>query len=243
MRRLIWTILAVLGLSALGWAAGTAYFKDRAFRLYHGGPYHTQKSLQPPRSVAEHARQFEADLQELQRLTPGLAAVDRKYLGQPLDETQRYLYNFGLLALKNKDQKRWQLATRLLLEMWLQEREASQLDIKRVATLCLFQQRLLAWFAQVRLEQRKLKLSLPEIAPKDWAGRTSVAHRLLVNYRIQQFEEWEMWGGLRTWVSACDTLERLDRWHAQLDSGQALSPPTPPLQSLYDALRPLQSGS
>lgn len=239
MRRLIWTLLALVAFSALGWAAGTAYFKDLAFRLYHGGRYHTSRSLQPPPEVAEHARQFDRDLQELQRLVPGLAQVDRKYLGQPLDETQSYLYSFALLALKNHDLRRWLLADRLLREMWRQEREASQLDVKRVATLNLYQQRLRAFYAQVHLQHRKLKLKLPEVPATAWAGTTSLAHRLLVNYRVQQFDEWESRGGLRNWMKACQTLQLLDRWHAELDAGQPLTPPLPEQKDLFEVLQGL----
>lgn len=240
MRRAIWAILGILSLAGLTFGTATAYFKNRAFRLYHGGKYHTLRSLQAPPSVTEHARQLDRDLSELQRLQPGLARVERKYLGQPLDETQSLLYLLGMQALKNKEPKKFELISRLLNEIWLQERDASQVDVERVQTLSRFQQRILAFYASSALQRGKA--SLPAIDPQAWPGRTSLAHRLLVNYRVKQWADWEVWGGLATWIKACDTLERLDRWHHDLDSGKVLSSPTPELQPLYEALLPLQKG-
>lgn len=240
MRRVIWAILGILALAGLTFGAATAYFKDRAFRLYHGGKYHTLRSLQAPASVTVHARELDHDLLELQRIQPGLAKVERKYLGQPLEETQSLLYLLGLQALKNKEPKKFELISHLLNGIWLQERDASQLDVERVKTLSRFQQRILAFYASSALQRGKA--SLPAIDPKAWPGRISLAHRLLVNYRVKQWAEWEVWGGLTTWVKACDTLERLDRWHQELDSSKMLSSPPPQLKPLYDALLPLQTG-
>ncbi|MBT9583990.1 hypothetical protein IV102_11670 [bacterium] len=233
-------MIGMLTLAGLAFGAATAYFKGRAFRLYHGGWFHTQRSLQAPASVAEHARQLDRDLSDLQRLQPGLARVERKYLGQPLDETQSLLYLLGMQALKNKEPKKFELISHLLNEIWLQERDASQLDVDRVQTLNRFQQRILAFYASSALQRGKA--SLPSVDPKAWAGRLSLGHRLLLNHRVKQWHEWEVWGGLTTWREACDVLERLDRWHQELETGKVLSPPSPQLKSLYEALLPLQTG-
>ena len=237
---MIWVFLGLATLAALVWGVSTAYFKQRALALYHGGHDSIQRSSQPPAWLAEHAQQLDQDLQELQRLHPGLAGVDRKYLGQPLEETQSYLYTLAMVALQKKDEAGWNLVVRLLNEIWRQEREATQLDIHRVATLNQFQQRVLGLYATASLRHKKA--SLPQVVPTEWTGRTQVAHRLLFNFRAQQWEEWQVWGGLPTWYRACQVLERLDRWDAELDSGQPLSPPTPELQRLYEALIPLQKG-
>jgi hypothetical protein len=240
MRRIIWACLGLLTLVGLVVGVATFYLKDRAFRLYHGGKYHTQRSLVAPESVAEDARQLDRDLQELQRLHPGLAKVEREFLGQPLEETQSLLYLLGMQAIKNKDEGQWRLITRVLNEIWLHQRQASQISIEQARTLNLFQQRILAFYASSALQRHPG--SLPQIDPQAWPGRIQLAHRLLLNYRVKRWENWEVWGGLPNWWTACDVLKRLDQWHAELDSGSLLSPPSAELKPLYEALLPLQKG-
>lgn len=215
MVRRIKQILLVVSGAGLAWAVATATLGDRAFRLYHGGRYHTVRSLQPPPSVAEHSRHFQRDLSEL--------------------------CQFALSALEQNQPKRWQQASGLLNETWLSQRDLSKPDLQQLQTLLHFQQRVGEIYALAA--RKKKEARLPEIDPRDWAGRTSLAHRLLVVYRVKQWEEWEVRGGLLTWVQACRVLKRLDQWHSELDQGQPLSQPDPhQLKPYYEAITQLQKG-
>ena len=227
----MWGALGVLAVGGLGWWGATAYCRHLAGLRCQNAPYQARRA---PAAVQEHARQLDADLRELQRLQPGLAGVDRKYLGQPLEETQSYLYTLAMLALRHKDEKRWALVSRLLAAMWVHEREASVVDLPGVQRLHLFRQRVLALYAQARLQRRRV--TLPALAPGDWGGRVSLGQRLLANYRARQ---WPERGGPLTWSHAYDVLGRLDEWHRQLDSGTTLSLPTAELRPVYEALQGL----
>lgn len=240
MRRALWILVSLLSLSFCFLGCAQIYLKNTAFRLFHSGPYHTVRSLIPPPEASLNQKLLEQDLKTLQQLQPGMAQVERKFLGQPLEETQNYYLTLGMLALQKNDLQRWQLTCRLLSEIWLQERQASQLDVQRIQQLIQFQHRIRGFFAAARLKRRTVKL--PSLPPKAWAGRISVGHRLLVNYRIQQWENWEIQGYFGPWARACATLRQLDQWHHQLDADQPLSPPSLPLEALYKALQDLQKG-
>jgi len=240
VRRALWILVSLLSLSFCTLGGAQLYFRNMAFRLFHSGPYHTVRSLIAPPEAAQNQALLDQDLKTLQQLEPGLAAVERKFLGQPLEETQNYYMTLGMLALQKNDKQRWELTCRLLSEIWLQERQASQLDLERVQALIQFQHRIRGFFAAARLKRRRV--ALPSIAPKAWAGRISLGHRLLVNYRIQQLEKWEIQGYFGPWARACATLRQLDQWHHQLDADQPLSPPSLPLQALYRVLQDLQKG-
>lgn len=236
MRRLLWAILGVLALAGLALSLASAHWKTRAFQLYHGGKYHTRRSLQAPALVAERARQLESDWKEFQRLQPGLAVVKGDFMGQP----SSLLYRFGMQALKDGNLAQFERATRLLNEIWLQARDASQVDLEALQTLDRWQQSVLSFYARCAVQGGKAEL--PSIDPRAWPGRISLAHRLLVSYRVKRWDDWEDSPGIWTWAQACDCLERLDRWHQELDSGQVLTPPSPELQPLYEGLLKLQKG-
>ncbi len=236
MRRLIASILGMLAVAGLALSIASAHWKTRAFQLYHGGKYHTRGSLQAPASVAEHSRQLERDWLAFQRQQPALAGLKGNLMGPPT----ALLYRVGMQALKDGDRVQFETVSRLLNQIWLQARDASQLDLEAIQKLESWQQSLLSFYAQCAVQGGKAELPRPD--PKAWPGRISLAHRLLVNYRVKRWEDWEVSGGFRTWLKACDCLERLDRWHQELDSGPVLSPPSPELKPLYEALTKLQKG-
>lgn len=236
MRRLIGSILGMLALAVVAVSIAGAHWKTRAFQLYHGGRYHTRASLQAPPSVAQDARQLERDWLELRRLQPGLNQSG----SNPMASSTDLLFGFARKALKDGDRVQFAKVSRLLNEIWLQRRNASQLDLEALQNLQSWQQSLQSFYANCALQGGEAEL--PVIDPRAWPGRISLAHRLLVNYRVKGWEEWEGSAGVRTWLQACDCLERLDHWHQQLDSGQELSPPTPELEPLYEALLSLQKG-
>lgn len=169
--------------------------------------------LQAPALVIERARQLERDWKEFQRLQPGLAVMKGDLTGQP----SSFLCRFGMQALKDGDLVQFERATRLLNQIWLQARDASQVDLEALQTLDYWQQSVISFYAGCAVQGGKAEL--PSVDPRAGPGRISLAHRVLVNYRVKRWEDWENARGIWTWAQACDCLERLDRWHQELDSG------------------------
>ncbi len=218
----MWRFLGVVLGLMLTWGVGTVAFRQLATRRYETAVY------RPLPLATDHSAELDTDLRELQRRQPGLAQVDRKYLGQPLEETQSYLYTLAMAD----DFKQWDFLSRLLNEMWVHEREAPGVDVVRVQRLQLFEQRLVGLYAQASLKHRRGHL--PTIAPTAWGGRVNLAHRLLIGVRARLWQDWSLWG---RWFHAYRVLGQLDDWHRQLDAGTPLTPTSwPELKPVYEAL-------
>lgn len=232
MRRLLWSVVAVVGVLALAWLGGTLYYKGRAQQLYA----EWSRSEPMPATVAAHQRDLRSDFGQLIGLAPGLAKVDYRYLSQPLDETQEYLFDFAVAALAKGDQKRWEMAVRILNGIWLNERETAVVDLARANRLTLFQHRIRGLYAQARF--KRVKASLPEVAPRNWGGRLAFAHNVSRNYLQTQWDnDWALWGGCLAWYRACQAMEQLGRWDEQLAAGQPLQVGPPSLKPLYEVLK------
>jgi hypothetical protein len=223
MRRLAWILLGLMALSALFWVGGTYYYKTQASRLY--------AALGEPDAGAP-VDSLRNDFGQLIKLKPGLAAVDYKYLSQPLEETQDYLFNFAMLALKDHDNARWELVVRILNGIFLQERHTVPMDLERAARLNLYQQRVQALYAQARLQRKQA--ALPN------GDRLAFAANISRTYCQKQWEEWKLWGGFPSWYKACRVMTQVQRWNQQLRDGVALDAPLLDLAPLYQVLLPLQ---
>lgn len=223
MRRFAWVLLGLMALLGLGWVGGTYYYKAKAARLY--------ASLSEPQE-GPPVPDLRADFSRLIQLKPGLAQVDYKYLSQPLEETQDYLFSFAMLALKDGQAKDWDLVVRILNEMWLQERHTIPMTLERAARLNLFQQRIQALYAQARLQRKRAAL------PAD--DRLRFVNNLSYEYCRQRWQDWSLWGGLPSWYQACCVIEQVQRWDARLAEGQPLEQPAADLKPLYEVLSALQ---
>lgn len=190
----------------MGYIAAWAFFEQKALQLYAGSPRFRAEMMVVPDSVAAHAAQLDRDLQELQRLEPGLAKIERKYLGQPLEETQSLLFTYAEVALSQKDRPRWDLLVRILNGIWLQERDAPIVDVPHVRTLHQFEQRVRALYAQAGLQ--RWKESLPETSP--WAA--GMEERALMCRRLILWKQWQRHSSLPTWLRACRVLQQLEQW-------------------------------
>lgn len=234
MRRLLWSLVALMLVLALLWFGGTLYSKRQARLLYAQWAV-----LEPlPATVEIHQRELRSDFGHLIALAPGLAKIDYRYLSQPLDETQQYLFDFALAALARGDQKQWQLSVRILNGIWLSEREAVQVDLTRAARLTLYHHRIRGLYAQARFQ--RVKAALPSLDPKQWGGRLAFAHNVSRNYVMTQWEnDWALWGGYLSWARACQAMHQLTRWDEQLAAGQTLEPGPPALKLVYEVLKGL----
>lgn len=233
MRRVAWGFFGVVAVLVTLWIVATYYYKARAAALY--------AALSVPKAppvVRSQQEQLKADFQQLLKLQPGLGQVEYKYLSQPLEETQSYLFSFAMLALKNNQTDRWELAVRLLNGMWLSERLAGDMGLQRAARLNLFQQRINGLYAQARLSRRQA--SLPKIPADAWGGRYVFADNFSRNYCKERWQDWALWGGFNNWYIACSDMEQLLRWNEELRAGRPLKPATVHLNPAYEVLLGLQ---
>lgn len=212
--------MALLGLA---WVIGTYYYKGKAAHLY--------ASLGQPEAGAQ-VKSLQTDLGELVKLKPGLAQVDYKYLSQPLEETQEYLFSFAMLALQENQDQHWLLAVRLLNGIWLQERHSLPMGLERAARLNLFQERIQALYAQARLKRKQARLPAGD--------RLVFASNVSREYCRKRWEDWSLWGGLPSWYQACSVIAQVQRWNQQLAQSQPLEQPTQELRPLFEVLAPLQ---
>ncbi|MBS2037645.1 hypothetical protein JST97_21845 [bacterium] len=223
MRRFAWFLLGLMALFGVVWVGGTYFYKARAAGLY--------ASLRRPQAGAS-VEYLRSDFAELIKLKPGLAQVEYKYLSQPLEETQDYLFSFAMLALKEGHQEQWELVVRILNGMWLQERHTVPMPLDRAARLNLFQQRIQALYAQARLQHKAA--SLPS------GDRLTFASNLSYEFCRKRWEDWSLWGGLPSWYQATRVMTQVQRWNQELAEGKPLGPPPSDLESLYKVLSPLQ---
>jgi len=233
MRRVAWGFLGVVAVLVTLWIVATCYYKARAAALY--------AALVVPKAppvVRSQQDQLRSDFAELIKLQPGLAQVEYKYLSQPLEETQSYLFSFAMLALRNNQSDRWELAVRLLNGMWLSERLAGDMDLARATRLNLFQQRINGLYAQARLTRHQA--SLPKIPADAWGGRYVFADNFSRNYCKAAWQDWALWGGFNNWYIACTDMEQILRWNEDLRAGRPLKPATVHLKPVYEVLLGLQ---
>lgn len=223
MRRFAWFLLGFMALSGLLWVGGTYYYKAHAARLY--------AALGEP-TAGPPVDSLRKDFAQLIKLKPGLAAVDYKYLSQPLEETQDYLFSFAMLALKDGDHDHWELVARILNGIFLQERRTAPMDLERAARLNLFEQRVQALYAQARLQRKRA--ALPN------GDRLAFASNVSRTYCQKQWQDWSLWGGFPSWYKACSVITQVQRWNQQLRDGKPLDQPGPDLRALYQVLAPLQ---
>ncbi len=221
VRRLLWSLVALVALLVLAWMGATIYYKGKAQRLYAGW------SRSAPAPAGSELRN---DFGQLIGLAPGLAKIDYRYLSQPLDETQEYLLDFAVAALSTGDKKRWELAVRILNGIWLNERQTPEMDLARAIRLNTFQQRIRGLYAQARFQ--RIKAALP---PHD---RSAYVHNIGATYVRKQWDnEWALWGGAISWYRACRAMEQFSRWEKQTAGGQPLEAGPPALKPVYEVLK------
>ena len=208
-------------LLVLIWTGGTFYYKGRAQALYADWS---------KTAAAPSGAELRNDFGQLIALSPGLAKIDYRYLSQPLDETQEYLFDFAMGALSTGDKARWELAVRILNGMWLNERQAPQMDLVRAHRLILFHHRIRGLYAQARFKRIKAVLPVQD--------RVAFSHNIGSTYVRKQWEnEWSLWGGAGSWYRACQAMEQLARWEKQMAGGQPLEVGPPALKPVYEVLK------
>jgi hypothetical protein len=217
-RALIVSLLLVLSYFGL-----LFHFQGQAFRRYHGGPHHTERSLIKPASAKTHEQELHQALAGLVECWPSLAQVERRYLGEPLEETQSLLFSLAQQALRQGNRRHWQVVTRVLNAILLVERSRQLYDGPTVRQLALFQDRLQALYAQART--RRFPGQLP--VGDEWTQAARV--RILICRRILLWKGWEKRAGLLTWHRACQVLDQLDHW-----------PPPKALPEIADLIEPLR---
>lgn len=221
MRRVLWFLVVLVSISLLAWFGATCYYKSKAHSLYANW---SQTGSAPSDTELRN------DFGQLIALSPGLAQIDYRYLSQPLEETQQYLFDFGLGALATGDKKRWELVVRILNGIWLKERATPEMDLVRAHRLILFHHRIRGLYAQARF--KRIKATLPA------DDRLAFAHRIGSAYIRKQWEnEWSLWGGAVSWFRASQAMEQLARWEKQMADGQPLEVGPPALKPVYEVLK------
>jgi len=200
-----------------------------AFKAFHSGPYHSERSFRPPANRTLQLERFDRALQALQKKSPALLEVKREYLGQPFEETQGLFFTMAQVALRDKNLSDWKLVVELLEGMALAERNSLDLSAEKLQVLHQLEQRIQAIYAQAKL----MRVPFERLPRDEFTRDRSLCHRLLIAERVRFWSGIEergqsLWnrcsGGYFFWAGARRQLEQFDTWHHQLDQGQALTP-------------------
>lgn len=224
-------VIALLLVGFTCWAA-TLWQRNEAFREYHGGPQHTERSLVAPRGVGAVQARLDRAIQEVVRANPSLAGIEARFLGQPLEETQALLLTMAEKAYGEKDWSEWTRVLELLRWMAQNERSRAAWTLTELRLLARLENRVRGLEAQARFLQRRPPVRVEQLAP-EWTSNQAVKHRVLVSERKRRWEEWEfelshpvaLVVGFGDWARVRRVLAMLNRWHLEVDSGTPLTAP------------------